>query len=493
MPRSRRGPAERALATARRTAGDHDERGRRAREGARAGRRQRGQGARRRGWPSSTAAAPRLVEGLSAFTDPVEGVSRLSDRHPDPAVPAPARDPVQDVAGRDAAAVGPGLPRRLPRRRLRGVADRDRGQQRHAPSGRRCGAPCGDEGRERAAWRELVADVRVGPRRLDRPPARAAEPERQARRRGGDGAAHPRRSPTRSPPRCSTTGRPSGRPTATGGRAQHRRAAISTRRSAQAAADAVVANPPVEPRRAGARRVCDDPVAKVTVLQPAGRRVSSSLRTTSWSSAPRVDVLPDRFVLHRVRRPRCAPRSWSSSATRCPAPLVSRSRSERRAVASSSSRSAPTPTTPTRCRSPTPALDVRLRARAGGRDGVPVRPDGRPGGAGLRAAARPRRAAHATPPTPAPQTLDAPARAPSLQPQGPRAAPPGHADQRHRERRLGLLVARGPRRELRAVLQAAAAVHRAISDPHETRDGQRLADAPRTARLRSPRASPART
>ena len=221
-------------------------------------------------------------------------------------------------------------------------------------------------------------DVRLGPRRLDRPPTGAAESRRQARRGGGHGAAHPRRARSAAGRPCSTTGVPSGRRTATAPRSL-RRAAISTRALGSSAADAVVKSPPVnidEPAPSRCRRPCRQGHGAA----PAEPRAAVDCARRRGRARRRVDVLPDRFVLLAYDDPDAAPVKVELSNP-VTAPLITGP--DPNAAPSQqleAGRRRPRPSghaaDPRR-----PALDVRLRARLAGRNGVPVRPDGRPGGA----------------------------------------------------------------------------------------------------------------
>jgi hypothetical protein len=234
-----------------------------------------------------------IVEGISVFTDPVEGVSRLSDRHPILLMPlrletrfktSPTGQPQLWVRVYPDECLVDGFEESLTETEVRA------GTAFWAAIWR----ACGDEGRERAAWRELVATCGSGRagwivRRLvpanpvDKPDAEegtvrlilvAADPQPAAVfdywsavwTAHGDGAA-----------------------------LALARTALDAALGSTAAADAVVANPPVNIDEAVPDGVAT-PVAKVTVLRLADPS-SLPLRTTSWSSPPRVETLPDRFVL----------------------------------------------------------------------------------------------------------------------------------------------------------------------------------------------------
>jgi hypothetical protein len=153
----------------------------------------------------------------------------------------------------------------------------------------------GDEGRERAAWRELVAASGSGRAGwvvrtlLPRNPGDKPEP-------ADDTLDLIVVATGPQPPAVAAfwaaTWSAQGQPAATAQARADLDAALGA-----AAAALVVANPPVnldDPPPAGSTHAGTTP--RVSVLQlPDAAELAA--RTTTWSSAPRVDVLPDRLVL----------------------------------------------------------------------------------------------------------------------------------------------------------------------------------------------------
>ena len=233
-----------------------------------------------------------IVQGISLFTDPVEGVARLSDRYPILLMPlrletrfknSPTGQPQLWVRVYPDECLVDGFEESLTKTEV------GAGTSFWAAIWR----ACGDEGRERAAWRELVATCGSGRagwivRQLV-PANLADQPDAEV------GTVRlilvsPDLQPGAVLDYWSAVWAAHGSPTALASARSQLDTALGS-----AAADLVVANPPVnidEPAPDGVAA----PVAKVSVLHLADPG-QSSLRTTSWSSPPRVDVLPDRFVL----------------------------------------------------------------------------------------------------------------------------------------------------------------------------------------------------
>jgi hypothetical protein len=290
---------ERELATARRSAGDRDDL-------AKLERRQQQvlgeakEATARLGELDRRGSA--IVDALRAFTDPVEGVTRLSNQHPILLFPlrletrfkqSPAGQPQLWVRVYPDECLVDGFEESLTETEVTA------GTAFWAAVWR----ACGDEGLERSAWRELVATCGSGRagwivRQLvpsnpgDKPEAEEGTVRLVLVASGPQ--------PDAVLDYWSAVWAADGDAAGLGQARSDLAAALGA-----AAADAVVKNPPVnidEPPPAGV----DDPVAKVTVLQlPAPADLS--LRTTSWSSAPRVDVLPDRFALLAYDDPGAAP------------------------------------------------------------------------------------------------------------------------------------------------------------------------------------------
>lgn len=293
--------AQRALATARRTADDHDEEIDTLEDELRQANSVAAEASSRLAELDDRGA--RLVEGLAAFTDPVEGLSRLSDRHPILLFPlrletrfktSPTGQPQLWVRVYPDDCLVDGFEESLSETEVgNGTA-----------FWAAIWAACGDEDRERAAWRELVAASG---------PGRAGWVVRQLV------PLNPSDKPDAEPGTVRLVlVAPDPQPTAVldywaavwaahgaGGPLDTARADLVKALDSQTAADTAIANPPVNlADRAPERET--SPVAKVSVLRMPDA-ASLSLRASSWSSAPRVEVLPDRFVLIAYSDPAEAP------------------------------------------------------------------------------------------------------------------------------------------------------------------------------------------
>ncbi|MFJ4790731.1 hypothetical protein [Streptomyces sp. NPDC088794] len=236
----------------------------------------------------------RLAESIARFTDPVTAVERLDDRTPILLLPLRIETRFkQSPAG-------------TPQLWVRAYPDtclvdtfEDSLTATEVANGSAFWAgiwrAVGDEGRERAAWRELVAACGSGRAgwvvRTLLPKNPGAQPEP-----ADDTLDLIVVATGPQPPAVAAfwaaTWSAQGQPTATAQARAGLEVALGT-----VAAALVVANPPVN---------LDDPPP--TGLTPAGTTVRVSVlqlpdaaelgaRTTTWSSAPRVDVLPDRLVL----------------------------------------------------------------------------------------------------------------------------------------------------------------------------------------------------
>ncbi len=238
----------------------------------------------------------RLVEGFSKFTDPTKGISRLSDRQPILMFPLRLETRFKkDRAGRpqlwvrvypDTCLVD-GFEESLTENEVEAASVFWAGIWRAG----------GDEPMERAAWRDLVASVGAG---------RAGWVVRRVQPRNPSDKPHRDRASDillvsvadgGLPPEAATfweaAWRADGEPSAT----QAALAALETAVGAERAREIVEEHRPLnftdspEPpiSRAGA-------VVVVRVLDlPAADDLQ--VRSTSWSSPPRVDLLPERFVL----------------------------------------------------------------------------------------------------------------------------------------------------------------------------------------------------
>jgi hypothetical protein len=243
-----------------------------------------------------------IADALSTFTDPVVGVTRLSDRQPILLFPLRL-----ETRFKQSAAGQPQLWVRVYPDECLVDGFEESLTETEATAGTAFWAAvwraCGDEGLERAAWRELVATCGSGRagwivRQLvpsnpgDKPEAEEGTVRLVLVASGPQ--------PNAVLDYWSAVWAAHGNAAALAQARGDLDAALGA-----AVAEDVVKSPPVnidEPAPAGV----DDPVAKVTVLQlPAPTDLS--LRTTSWSSAPRVDVLPDRFVLLAYDDPGAAP------------------------------------------------------------------------------------------------------------------------------------------------------------------------------------------
>ena len=291
---------ERTLATARRSAGDRDvevsdldHRHRQAVDEAKKASARLAEIDRR---------GAALVEGLSAFTDPVEGVTRLSDRHPILLFPlrletrfksSPTGQPQLWVRVYPDDCLVDGFEESLTETEVLAGTAFWAGVWR----------AYGDEGRERAAWRELVATCGSGRAGWIVRQLVPLNPDDQPD--AEDGTVRlilvaPDPQPAAVLDYWSAVWAAHGNGAALAQARSQLDAALGS-----APAEAVVKNPPVnidEPAPADV----DAPVAKVTVLRlPTPAQLP--LRTSSWSSAPRVDVLPDRFALLAYDDPDKAP------------------------------------------------------------------------------------------------------------------------------------------------------------------------------------------
>lgn len=243
-----------------------------------------------------------LAGALSQFTDPIKGIAQLSARQPILLFPLRLETRFkQSAAG-------------LPQLWVRVYPDEclvDGFEETLTKNEVSAGtafwaavwAACGDEGRERAAWRELVATCGAGRAGWTVRQLVPANPEEQPDAEAGT----VRLILVASGPQPAAVLAYWSEVWAAHGDS----AALSQARSrldaalGASAADLIAANPPMnlsEAAPSGSGPV----VAKVSVLRfPVGSE--SSVRTTSWSSAPRVDVLPDRFVLLAYDDPTGAP------------------------------------------------------------------------------------------------------------------------------------------------------------------------------------------
>jgi hypothetical protein len=164
-------------------------------------------------------------------------------------------------------------------------------------------AACGDEGRERAAWRELVASCGAGRAGWI---VRQLVPVNPADQPGAE-ADIVRLVVVATDPQPPAVLDYWSAVWSANGDGPTLAAASADLEAALGAAGAatVIANPPVnldERAPAGAQ----NPIARVTVLRVPDD-TALSLRTSSWSSPPRVELLPDRFVLLAYREATAAP------------------------------------------------------------------------------------------------------------------------------------------------------------------------------------------
>lgn len=260
-------------------------------------------GARRR-LTGSLAEEKAAVESISLFTDPVTGVSRLDDRTPvllfplrleTRFKPSPAGTPQLWVRVYPDACLVDGFEDSL------SASEVQNGTAFWAAVWR----AGGDQGLERAAWRELVSAAGAGRagwivRTLvptnpgDKPEPADATLDLVVVATGPQPAA--------VAAYWEATWSAQGDPTTAQQAYDDLEAAVGAATAAQ-----VVANRPTnleDPPPAGLD--ADETTPRVTVLQlPDAAELGA--RTTSWSSAPRVDVLPDRFVLLSQDGPAAAP------------------------------------------------------------------------------------------------------------------------------------------------------------------------------------------
>lgn len=249
--------------------------------------------------------AASTLEALSAFTDPVENIGRLSDQSPILLFPLRL-----ETRFKQSAAGTPQLWVRIyPDTCLVDgfessltAAEIDNGTAFWAAVWR----ACGDEGLERAAWRELVAASGAG---------RAGWVLRQlVPKNPGDKPIHD--TTVLRLILMATAAQPAAASdywaavwTAQGdvGALAQARADLTAALGA-AEAERVQANPPANlADRPTAPLTPADVTAKVSVLQLADA-AELGARASSWSSAPRVDLLPDRFVLLGYESGGAAPR-----------------------------------------------------------------------------------------------------------------------------------------------------------------------------------------
>ena len=243
-----------------------------------------------------------IVEGISVFTDPVEGVARLSDRHPILLFPlrletrfksSPTGQPQLWVRVYPDDCLVDGFEETL--------------TEGEAAAGTVFWAGIwrafGDEGRERAAWRELVGTCGSGRAGWIVRQLVPLNPDDQPDSEEGTVRlvlVAPDPQPAAVLEYWSAVWAAHGNGVALAAARSQLDAALGSD-----AAAAVVKDPPVnidEPAPVGV----DDPVAKVSVLRlPSAAQLS--LRTTSWSSAPRAEVLPDRFALLAYDNPEAPP------------------------------------------------------------------------------------------------------------------------------------------------------------------------------------------
>lgn len=246
-----------------------------------------------------------LADAMAAFTNPLEGISRLTDQNPILLLPLRIETRFKPSAA--------GAPQLLVRvypdtclvdgfEETLTTTEVENGSAFWAAVWR----ACGDEGLERAAWRELVAACGSG---------RAGWVVRQlAPKNPGDKPIHDDTvlrlivvAAVAQPPAVSdywaAVWAAQGQVTALDQAANELKAALGAEEAKR-----VVANPPTN--------LADTPPApltpadltpRVSVLQLADA-TELSTRTSSWSSPPRVEVLPDRLVLLAYEAPDGAPR-----------------------------------------------------------------------------------------------------------------------------------------------------------------------------------------
>ena len=296
----------------------------------------------------------------------------------------------------------------------------------------------GDEGRERAAWRELVAACGAGRAGwvvrtlVPKNPADKPEP--------ADAtldlivvATGPQ--PAELAAYWAAVWSAQGDVTAL---QQARDALEGALGSAEA--DRIAAGPPVnvdDPPPDGLRP--DETTPRVTVLQlPDAAEVGA--RTTTWSSAPRVDTLPDRFVLLGYDSPGDTPSVVEVGA---PIPgLLQVGPDPNAAPADQLKPVGDDPEHPDTLQIPDAlALDVRLRAGARRRHGVPLRPHRGPGRRRIRPPAGCSGCGSPTHPAPVPLASNRLVEHHLHSRGGVGAAPPGHAHQQHRTARRRILLA----------------------------------------------------
>ncbi len=242
-----------------------------------------------------------IIDELGELTNPVEGVSRLSVRHPILLMPLRLETRFKpSLAG-------------VPQLWVRVYPDEcfvDGFEESLTDTEVRAGTAfwaavwraCGDEGRERAAWRELVGTCGSGRagwivRQLV-PTNPGDKPEAEP------GIVRlilvaPDPQPAAVLDYWSAVWAAHGDVAALDAARTQLDAAVGS-----SAADAVVANPPVNIDDVAPAGVAA--AAGVTVLQLPDP-TTMTVRTTSWSSAPRIDLLPDRFALLAYDDPADAP------------------------------------------------------------------------------------------------------------------------------------------------------------------------------------------
>ncbi len=284
-----------------------------------------------------------LVEGLAAFTDPVEGVARLSDRHP--ILLFPLR--LETRFKTSAAGVPQLWVRVYPDECLvDGFEESLTEAEVHNGTAfwAAVWAACGDEGRERAAWRELVAACGAGRsgwvvRQLvplnpgDKPDAEV------------DTVRLVVVSPDPQPSAVSDYWAAVWAAHRVGGAVDQARSDLVTALGS-AGADAVVANPPVNLDAAAAPGVASPVRGRLGAAAPGRRHPRGPARARgrarrAWRCCPSASCCS----ATPMRLPPRWSWSWVGPSPRRSSPA--RTRTPRRT--SSSSRPVPTPTTPTRC------------------------------------------------------------------------------------------------------------------------------------------------
>ena len=270
------------------------------------------------------------VESFGRLADPREAIGRLDDRLPDPAVPAArSRRASRRRHGRRPQLWVRVYPGRLPRRHVRGDARRHRGRERARATGPAIWRAGGVEAGERAAWRGLVAQPRLGPGGVDRRdtylplnpgerPAKADADRRRPRRRG-----RARRCPPPSRTRVArllggACWRADGDAAGEAAARAALEAAVGAARAAELverdAARSTSTTAPAPPLTRGRRRRQRRPF----VVLP--RRPTTRKRDVVDAARRRADAAARALRAARLRGRRHAHRA--RSASRCPSPLV---------------------------------------------------------------------------------------------------------------------------------------------------------------------------